>query len=50
MYEIGFEVPVTILRDRELTVADFKRNADEIFAGEKLTVFSTPKPNLGMWE
>lgn len=50
MYEIGFACPRTILRDRDLTPYDFKRNATEVLNKEKITVFSTPKPNLGMWE
>lgn len=50
MYEIGFACPKTILRDRDLTPYDFKRNAAEVLNKEKITVFSTPKPNLGMWE
>lgn len=50
LYEIGFSMPKTILRDRELTCADFKKNAEEIFGNKKLTVVSKPKPNLGLWE
>lgn len=50
MYEIGFECPKTIFRDRNLTPYDFKRNAKEVLNKEKITVFSIPKPNLGMWE
>ncbi len=50
LYEIGFACPKTIFRDRPLTCADFARNAQELFAGKAPTVFSTPKPNLGMWE
>ena len=38
MYEISPKCPKTILRDRDLTCADFARNAKEIFAGEALTV------------
>lgn len=49
-YELGFACPKTIFRDRDLTCDDFVRNANEIFNHEKLTVISTPKPNLGMWE
>lgn len=40
MYEIGPKCPKTILRDRDLTCADFVRNAKEIFEGRPLTVFS----------
>ena len=50
MYELGFECPKTIYRDRDLTCADLSRNAHELFAGERPTVISRPKPNLGMWE
>lgn len=50
MYEIGLKCPNTILRDRDLTFEDFYKNASEIFEEKDLTVFSTPKENLGMWE
>lgn len=40
----------TILRDRDVTIADLARNAEEIFARQKPTVFSRPKPGVGMWE
>ncbi len=50
LYEMGFKCPNTIYRDRDITCEDFSRNAKELFAGEKPTIFSTPKPNLGMWE
>lgn len=40
MYEIGPKCPKTIRRDRDLTCADFARNAKEIFEGKPLTVFS----------
>ena len=40
MYEISPKCPKTIIRDRDLTCADFARNAREIFAGKPLTVFS----------
>lgn len=50
LYEIGFGIPKNILRDRELTCADFARNAKEIFKKDNITVFSKPKPNLGMWD
>ena len=50
MYEVGSKCPKTIIRDRNLTSADFARNAYEIFNNENLTVMGTPKENLGMWE
>ncbi len=49
MYEIELRCPNTILRDRALLYEDFTKNARELFAGEKPTVFSRPKPNLGWW-
>ncbi len=50
MYELGFACPTTLLRDRALTCGDFARNAQELFAGQPLTVLSTPKPDLQPWE
>ena len=49
LYEIRFECPKTIIRPRNLCIADFALNAEELFAGKKPTVFSTPIENLGMW-
>ena len=42
LYEVRFEAPKTILRDRNLTTDDFVRNAKEIFLNEKLTVLGKP--------
>lgn len=50
LYEVGFKCPQTIYRDRDLCCEDFSENAHEIFAGLKPAIFSSPKPNLGMWE
>lgn len=50
LYEMGFKCPKTIYRDRDLTCEDFVRNANELFEGKTPTIFSTPKPNIGMWE
>ena len=50
IYEIGLSCPKTIYRDRDLTFSDFSRNAREVFARQKPTVFSRPKPGVGMWE
>lgn len=50
MYEVGYKCPVTILRDRDLSAADFKKNAEEIFENKKISIFSRKKPNLGFWE
>lgn len=40
LYEIGLATPPTILRERELTHADFVRNAKEIFENKPLTNIS----------
>ena len=49
MYEVGFATPTkTLHRPRNLTCADFVRNAREIFAGKPITVIGTPHPGLGM--
>lgn len=50
LYEISFECPKTILRDRLLTCNDFSENAKSLFKQKSPAVFSKPKPNLGMWE
>lgn len=42
LYEIGLTCPKSIIRDRDLTPDDFVRNAKELFAGKKPTVFSRP--------
>lgn len=49
MYEFGAKFSKTITRDRDLTPADFVRNAEEIFRGAHPTPMGTPKENLGMW-
>jgi len=41
MYEISYECPNTISRPRALNCEDFARNAKELFAGERPTVFSS---------
>ena len=43
LYEVAFICPNTIKRDRDLTCADFKRNAEEIFSGAPFTVISVRK-------
>lgn len=48
LYELGFGCPKTLLRERDLTCRDFAQNAEELFAGHCLTVYSTPKPNLDL--
>ncbi len=40
LYELGLRPPKTLARSRDLTFADFARNAREIMAGEKLTRIS----------
>ena len=41
LYELGFRAPASRPRTRDLTPADFVRNADEIFGGKPLTVLPT---------
>lgn len=43
LYEIDFECPYTISRDRNLVCEDFVRNANELFANKPVTIFSKPK-------
>ena len=50
IYETGLSCPPTILRDRTLTFSDLSKNAREVFARQKPTVYSKPKPGVGMWE
>lgn len=50
IYETGLSRPKTILRDRDMTFEDLVRNAKEVFARQKPTIFSSPKPGVGMWE
>ena len=50
LYEISLTPPNTILRDRDLTFADFAENANCLFCGVTPPTLSRPKPNLGMWE
>ncbi len=49
VYELGFDSETSINRPRLLTCADFKRNAEEIFAGKKLTVIGEPVSGLVHW-
>lgn len=50
LYEILFQCPKTIIRNRDLKCKDFEINANEIFNGRPLSTFSKHKENLGMWE
>lgn len=52
LYEVGLKCPKTIIRERDLTYADFYENAQTIFSGKEPTMpdFSTHKEHIGMWE
>ena len=43
LYEIDFESPKTLKREKDLTCADFVRNAEELFAGKNPTVLPGEK-------
>ena len=51
MYEVGPQCPEHIIRDRDVTIVDLARNAQELFEGKAPTLFSKPHPNppLGWW-
>ena len=51
MYEVerGYDLK-SIHRYRKISCADIVRNAEEIFSRKPLTVYSTQKENLGLWE
>lgn len=49
LYEIGFESPWSIERERALCCQDFKNNYDQLMGKKMLTKIGTPKKNLGMW-
>ena len=48
-YELSLTERETIIRDRDLTYKDIKRNFDELFNGKTLTVIGKRKENLGFW-
>lgn len=50
IYESGLAPKPTIIRERFLTFDDLYKNAQEVFARQKPTVYSKPKPGVGMWE
>ena len=50
IYECGLSPKPTIIRERQLTFADLANNAREVFARQKPTRYSRPKPGVGMWE
>lgn len=37
LYEVGFRTPLNLNRSRDLTCADFAKNANEIFSGSPIT-------------
>ena len=43
LYELGFESPKTLRRERELICGDFARNARELFGGEEPTLAAGKK-------
>jgi sugar phosphate isomerase/epimerase len=45
LYELGFDAPKTISRPRDLTCADFVRNANEIFALQKPSLITEAETN-----
>jgi len=49
MYEVPYKAPNTIIRDRDLVMADFYNNANSIFANEIPKPIGTPLKNLGMY-
>jgi len=49
LYEIGLKAPDTIVRQRDLQISDFVKNAECIFGGETPTPLGRAKENLGMW-
>ena len=50
LYEIDFKAPYSIRRERDLTCADFVRNAHELFENKTPTTFCTHYKKLGWWE
>lgn len=50
IYECSLGPKPTILRDRMLTFDELYKNAMEVFARQKPTRYSKPKPGVGMWE
>ncbi len=49
LYELGFAAPASVVRVRDLTCADFAKNAAELFAGTQPTVHGTPVDGLRAW-
>ncbi len=50
LYEVGLNTSETIIRPRNLTYADLRRNAEEIFAGKVPTAIGKPAPGLLHWK
>ncbi|MBQ4137688.1 MAG: sugar phosphate isomerase/epimerase [Clostridia bacterium] len=50
LYELGFKAPWSIVRPRDLTPFDIKRNHIELEGRLELTAIGTRKPKLGMWK
>ncbi len=49
LYELGFNAPASIVRERPLTCEDFFRNASELLSGQEMTVLGTPAEGLKTW-
>ena len=49
LFELGFDTPKSIKRDRDLTCEDFARNAKELFENKPLTNISTRYSKIGFW-
>lgn len=49
LYEIRFDAPRSMQRERPLTCEDFARNAHEIFEGKELTVLPAVRPKMHHW-
>lgn len=50
LYELGFNAPSSIKRDKDLTCFDFYKNATQIFCDEQITVFGKPVDGLDGWK
>lgn len=49
LYELGFNAPASIVRERPLTCEDFFRNAGELLSGQEPSVLGTPAEGLKAW-
>ena len=50
LYEVDFEAPWCVIRDRELTVSDFANNAREIFSGKEPTAIGHMIEPMTFWK